>query len=324
MPRNEEAANNMSNVVTIPPSFKDYFQKLLGDELDIFLNSLHRPPAHFLRINTLKQSLRKGLTRLANLNIDHSPLPWFPAGFRITGDHASLPFTKEYSLGYYYIQEGGSMLPPVAMDPRPGHSILDMCAAPGSKTTQIAQMMQNQGVIIANDRNYRRISSLGHNLQLTGVANTLVLCEDGRQLPQRIDIQFDRVLVDAPCTASGHLRSKPLQFETPDKHRITGLQALQKGLLTAGFRLLKPGGHIIYSTCSLYPQENEAIIDHLIKRFTEASIMHPQISGLKSHPGIVTWDDEEFDTSIEQCLRVYPHDNDTDGFFVALIRKEDV
>ncbi|MFX1299525.1 MAG: RsmB/NOP family class I SAM-dependent RNA methyltransferase [Promethearchaeota archaeon] len=306
----------------IPPIFKKRFQVLLADEYDRFIESINQPLAHFIRINSIKIDIQSGLHRLKDLSISTTPLPWYSAGFRVSGNHKQLPFTREYSLGYYYIQEGGSMLPPLALSPEPHHLVLDLCAAPGSKTTQLAQMMNNQGAIIANDRVFRRITSLGHNLQLCGIINSLVLCEDGRHLSTRIPLKFDRVLIDAPCTASGLLRSKPHQFRIKDFQRIKGIQTLQKGLITSGFRLLKPSGYLVYSTCSLHPEENEAVIHHLLSHSPEASIVHPKITGIKSHPGLTHWEDAQYFEALHNCLRVYPHENDTDGFFIALIRKE--
>ncbi|MFW9831854.1 MAG: RsmB/NOP family class I SAM-dependent RNA methyltransferase [Candidatus Thorarchaeota archaeon] len=308
--------------IVVPSTFEQRFRSLLGDEYEIFIRSIRQPREHFVRINTLKTTLQTGLARLHNWDISASPLPWYKAGFRISGNQAQLPFTPEYSLGYFYIQEGGSMLPPIALNPQPNHLVLDLCAAPGSKTTQLAQMMENQGTIIANDRSFRRLTGLGHNIQTCGIINTIVLCEDGRHLSTRIPLQFDRVLIDAPCTASGHLRSKPQRYHTPDPQRIKGLQTLQKGLLTSGFRLLKPEGLLVYSTCSLHPEENEAVIHHLISHNPQAEIIQPSIPEIKSHSGITQWSKKHYNSAIQKCLRVYPHDNNTDGFFIALLRKE--
>ena len=295
---------------------------LLGEEYTQFISCLAKPTTRFVRINTLKVKRQRGLDRLGALSISATPLPWFADGFRVSGDYAQLPFTRDYSLGYFYIQEGGSMIPPVVLDPHSSHRILDLCAAPGSKTTQLAQMMNNQGVIIANDRSVRRLTSLGHNIQLCGVSNAIVLRKDGRYLAAQFPFQFDRVLVDAPCTASGHLRSKAMQFQSPNFQRIRGLQAVQKGLLSSGFRLMKPEGLLVYATCSLHPEENEMVVNHLLTKFPEARIEPPKISSLQSHPGLVHWEGTDFHESIHHCLRVYPHDNDTDGFFIALIRRE--
>jgi len=306
----------------LAPSFRDRFAALLGDELEEFLACLAKPPTAFLRVNTLKIGVEEGINRLTLLGIDAEPLPWYSAGLRVHGQLERLLGSREYTLGYFYWQEGASMLPPVALNPGPSHRVLDLCAAPGSKTTQMAQMMGNRGVIVANDRSLRRLVSLGHNLQLCGVANTLVLCSDGRWLPRNLQLRFDRVLVDAPCTASGRLRSKPPKCILPSPNRLSSLQTLQKGLLTSGFRLLKPGGLLAYSTCSLHPEENEEVVFHLLRRFPqEVEILRLSIPGLSGHPGLTEWEGRQYPEEMERCLRVYPHDNDTDGFFIALVEK---
>ena len=305
----------------IPEKFRQYFSALLGNEIEEFLESLIRPPTQFIRINTLKVSAVEGRNRLSELGIESTVLPWFSAGLRIHGSSEVIHRSREYALGYFYFQEGASMIPAVALQPESSHHLVDMCAAPGSKTTQLAQMMQNHGAIIANDRNFRRITSLGHNLQFCGVSNTVVTCEDGRGLAQRLASQFHRVLVDAPCTASGVLRSRPPQFQITEDKRLSGLQTLQKGLLTTGYRLLKPGGRLVYSTCSLHPEENEDVVQHLLRRSQEAQLLAPQISHLQSHPGLCTWENREYSDEMTRCLRIYPHDNDTDGFFLALLEK---
>ncbi|MFX1576388.1 MAG: RsmB/NOP family class I SAM-dependent RNA methyltransferase [Promethearchaeota archaeon] len=312
----------MKDVESLPSAFQQRFQKLLGKEYSHFIESIFQAPVHFVRINTLKTDLKSGIKHLNFLDIKTSPVPWYPAGFRITGAVEQLPFTKEYALGWYYVQEGGSMIPPVILDPQPTDLVLDLCAAPGSKTTQIAQMMSNEGAIIANDRSFRRLTSLGHNIQVCGVINTITLRQDGRHLSTRLPLQCDRILVDVPCTASGHLRSKSPQFKVPNPKRILGIQTVQKGLLTAAFRLLKPTGVLVYSTCSLHPEENEAVVHHLLKNSSDASLERPQISNLQSHQGITQWNDTPYQEALTDCLRIYPHDNDTDGFFIALIRKQ--
>jgi NOL1/NOP2/sun family putative RNA methylase len=316
-----DAIHTMLSINKFPQAFLERFERLLDDELDVFLQCLNQPPVNFLRVNTLKLSVPQGRIRLAAMGVKTQSLPWYSAGFRVFGEYEKIPHSCEFALGYFYVQEGGSMIPPLALKVEDDHYILDMCAAPGSKTTQIAQLMKNCGAIVANERVSRRVASLGHNLRLCGVANTIVLCEDGRTLPQKISTHFNRILVDAPCTASGHLRSKTPQFDIPNIKRIRGIQTIQKDLLTAGFRLLESGGLLVYSTCSLYPEENEDVVQNLLTRFPDAELLQPQIPQLISHPGLSQWKNSQYEDSMHRCLRVYPHDNDTDGFFIALIRR---
>jgi len=226
----------------------------------------------------------------------------------------------ERALGYVYIQEGGSMIPPLFLEPKPEDYVLDMCAAPGSKTTQIAQLMKNKGAIIANDVSLKRLSSLGFNLQLCGVINTAVTMFDGRKLPSIIKDHFDKVLVDAPCSSSGHFLSKfPSNFT---EERVKSLHVLQRGLLIAGFKMLKPGGILVYSTCSIHPFENEAVVNYLLSKEGKARVEYFEIKGIRFHPGLTEYKEKTFHPDLKYCMRIYPHDNYTDAFFIARIRKE--
>ncbi|MFX1563950.1 MAG: RsmB/NOP family class I SAM-dependent RNA methyltransferase [Promethearchaeota archaeon] len=317
----KDATDTMPSVNKLHTKFLERFKILLGDEFEAFLQCLNQPPVSFLRVNTLKFPVSQGKKRLAAMGVETHPLPWYHAGFRVSGEYEKISHSREFALGYFYFQEGGSTIPPLVLNLQEKQRILDVCAAPGSKTTQMAQIIQNSGVIVANERIFRRVASLGHNLRLCGIANTIVLCEDGRKLPQKLPITFDRILVDVPCTASGHLRSKAPQYDIPDQKRIRGIQTLQKELLSAGFRMLKSGGLLVYSTCSLHPEENEDVVQNLVTQFPDAELVQPNIPQLVSHTGISSWENRQYVDSMHRCLRVYPHDNDTDGFFIALIRR---
>ncbi|MEM1657744.1 MAG: RsmB/NOP family class I SAM-dependent RNA methyltransferase [Candidatus Jordarchaeales archaeon] len=226
----------------------------------------------------------------------------------------------ERALGYVYVQEGGSMIPPLFLELRPEDYVLDLCAAPGSKTTQMAQLMRNEGVIIANDVSLKRISSLGFNIQLCGVLNTAITMSDGRKLPLVFKEEFDKVLVDAPCSSTGHLLSKrPPSFT---KGKIKALHFLQRELLIAGFKMLKPGGILVYSTCSIHPLENEAVVNYLLSREEKARVEYFDVKGLKFHTGLTEFEGKTFHPNVENCARIYPHDNHTDAFFIARIKKE--
>ncbi len=311
----------MSSSNILPQSMLERYRVLLEDELDAFLQCLNAPQANFLRVNTLKFPVSQGRKRLEEMGVETVAIPWYSAGFRVTGEFEKIPHSYEFALGYFYFQEGGSMIPPLALKVKENQCILDMCAAPGSKTTQMAQIMQNSGVIVANERISGRVVILAHNLRLCGVANTIVLSEDGRKLTQKLSTNFDRILADVPCTASGHLRSKKSQYNFPNPRRFRAIQTLQKELLSTSFNLLRPGGLLVYSTCSLYPEENEDVVQYLLTRFNDAELVKPNVPRLVSHSGLSAWENRSYEDSMARCLRVYPHDNDTDGFFIALIRR---
>jgi NOL1/NOP2/sun family putative RNA methylase len=208
-------------------------------------------------------------------------------------------------------------LPVLALDPRPGERVLDLCAAPGGKTTFIAAKMQNRGTLVANEPSGRRQMSLLANINRLGVLNTLITAYRGESFPVRAT--FDRILVDAPCSAEGTLRKESLLQNGAPMHIITRLAQLQKRLLIRAFDLLAPNGILVYSTCTFAPEENECVVAHLLRerpaRLIPCDLPVTVCSGL---PG---WLDELFPTEIQQCARVYPHHFDSGGGFVARITR---
>ncbi len=207
------------------------------------------------------------------------------------------------------------MVPPLVLDPRPGDEVLDLCAAPGSKTTQIAQQMNNHGLIIANEPSLSRVTPLRSNCERLGITNVAITRYDGRVFP---DYLFDRVLVDAPCSAEGRARRDFRVCSRSSLKKSLDIQVLQKGLLRRAIRLTKPGGVIVYSTCTYAPEENELVVEAMLD---EAHLEHVSVSGLIECPGIAEWDGKKHSDDLKLCARYYPHQNNTGGFFVAkLIR----
>jgi len=231
--------------------------------------------------------------------------------------------TKEHLLGYYYVQEISSMLPMLVLKPAAEDIILDLCASPGSKTTQAAAMMENKGTIIANEVSLGRIRILNSNLERCGVMNTIVTHKDGVQLCKRLlkktNLKFDKILVDAPCSGEGTLRKSPKTFLMWNKKMIEKLSRTQKKLASEALKLLKVGGEMIYSTCTLSPEEDEVVIDYLIKNF-DISVEEVKLP-IKLRCGICEFEGKQYDKQVEKACRLYPQDNDTDGFFLAKIRK---
>ena len=215
------------------------------------------------------------------------------------------------------------MLPMIALQPKKGEFILDLCASPGSKTTQAASMMENGGTIIANDKDIGRIKILLANLERCGVMNTIVSKMDGLNLCEKIKKKklwrFDKILVDAPCSGEGTLRKSPKTYLMWNIKVIENLSRLQKKLAAQAMKILKVGGEMVYSTCTLSPEEDEAIIDFLTKNF-DVEVLDIKLP-LKTRCGVCEWEGQQFNKNVSKACRVYPQDNDTDGFFLCKIKK---
>ena len=289
----------------IIPDFTAFCKKLL-DPL----------PVH-LRINSLKGSVAEIHSRLERRGLQLIPEEPFGIVLRVQNIKRSghLP---EYALGLVHSQALSSVMSGLALGPEPDEIVLDMCAAPGSKTTLLAQLMGNKGIIVANEKNTSRHLSLRANLKRLGVTNTLVVRYPGQHFPKRFG--FDRVLVDVPCSAQGTLRTGPTG--TIRHSPLTGkkLSTLQCELVLRAFDLLNPGGTLLYSTCTYKPDENESVIQFLLEN--RPAKIQPITLEMKHSPGLDRWQEMVYDSTIQRCWRIYPHQIDTVGFFLAKVGKE--
>jgi len=306
--------------ISIKPGFEERYRGLLGDGYESFIDYSLRFLRKSIRVNTLKVEVT-GLKKRLESDWGLDQIPWCKQGFWI--EHAEgrrdVGNTIEHALGYFYVQESASMIPPVVLDPKPGEVVLDMCSAPGSKATQIGQYMQNGGILVCNDVTTKRIAPLSINLQRCGVMNSVVTIHPGTRFKSSA-IKFDRVLVDAPCSGTGTIRKslKTLQIWNPKM--VKRLSGTQKKLISAGFECLKPGGTMVYSTCTLEPEENEGVVDYLLSNYDDAEIKPIKLKIRRSAP-VLDYRGNSYNPEIEKCLRIWPQDNDTEGFFVARIRK---
>jgi NOL1/NOP2/sun family putative RNA methylase len=282
-------------------------------DFDDFKAIQRLPLFNSARINTLKIKRTSLLERLEAEAVPYQTFGWYPLGLRL--DVESPGKLLENLLGYIHIQEEVSMVPPLVLDPQPGEQVLDLCASPGSKTSQISQMMKNRGLIVANEPSLARIAPLRSNCERLGVLNAAITRYDGRRFPRGA---FDRILVDAPCSGEGRERRGPGTLAKSSCKRSLDLQALQIGLLKNAIRLAKPGGVVVYSTCTYAPEENETVVEKVLN---EARLEQISISGLKECPGITAWNGEPLNDDLKKCARYYPHLNDTGGFFVARLIK---
>jgi len=299
--------------------FLDRYRDIVPD-WEAFRAIQCRPLISSARINTLKIEREKLLDRLDEHAVAWHSFAWYPLGLKI--DVESPGKLIENLLGFIHIQEELSMVPPLVLDPRPEECILDMCASPGSKTTQISQMMKNRGLVIANEPSLARIAPLRSNCERLGAMNVAVTRYDGRRFPRG---PFDRVLVDAPCSAEGRERRGPGVLARSSCQRSLDLQVLQKGLLENALRLTKPGGVVVYSTCTYAPEENEMVVQSVLDGADgsySARLDRVIIPGLVSCPGIDEWNGIEMAEQMHFAARYYPHINDTGGFFVAKIIKD--
>lgn len=304
------------------PLFEERMRKLLPETRDFnkFNEIVHTSPRRFIRCNTLKIS-PDDLLKMLRVRWEVSqPYPHWPEIMIIDSElgPGELGNAIEHLLGYYYVQEISSMLSVFALDPQPGEFILDVCASPGSKTTQIAAKMENKGTLIANDVKLDRVKILSANLERCGVMNAVLTRNDGVSLCQRMAKQgfmFDRILLDAPCSGEGTLRSSPKTFKMWNFKVVEKLSREQKKLIANAFHCLKVGGTLVYSTCTHSPEENEAVVDFALKHFP-VEVEHAKLP-LHCRPGVTHWEDEKFSHEVSKTCRIYPQDNDSEGFFVA-------
>ena len=289
---------------------------VLVDDPTEFAEAIHKPLKQSFRINTLKGDKDKILEQLLNYDSEITSVPWNDNGY--VSNLTNLGSSLEHFVGQIYIQELTSMIPPlVVKDVIDNNTILDCCAAPGSKTTQIAGMMQNRGHIIANDSRHARLKSLRGNLDRLGVTNATVTLRDFKSFP---NTEADLYLVDAPCSSEGTIRKKNAvarMWKEKDYKRFT---KLQKGLLNKACEMAPSGSTIVYSTCTFSPEENEKVISEIIDN-QSVKVENIGINGLKTSPGITEWNGKRYNKEVEKCMRIWPHHNDTDAFFVARLEK---
>lgn len=322
-----EPFHNKEQIV-FKPAFVEHYSKLT--DFEIFKKYSLAFLRRSIRVNTLKisiEEIKKNLSKDWYL----TPIPWCKEGFWIehkgTKGEEGEKIEKrrdignliEHALGYFYVQEAASLIPPIVLEPQPGEVVLDMCAAPGSKTTQIAQYMQNKGLLIANDMTYQRIQALGINIQRCGITNTVLTQMYGHWFK---DFQFDRVLLDAPCSGTGTIRKSVKTLMMWNRGGIRQLAGQQRQLIDVAFQNLKQGGILVYSTCSNEPEEDEAVVSFLLEKYPDAVCEKIELP-LKHGPAILEFEGKKYHEGVKHCLRLWPQDNDTEGFFVAKIRKKE-
>jgi len=304
--------------IEIKKNFEERYMGLLGNDYNNFIDASLSFMRKSIRVNTLKitvDELKKRLEKEWNL----TQIPWCKEGFFIEhkkGLRRDIGNLIEHNLGYFYVQEAASMIPAVVLNPEPDDTVLDMCSSPGSKTTQLAAIMCNKGVLISNDSDYKRMAPLSFNIQRTGATNTLITLMEGRFFK----IPFDKILLDAPCSGTGTIRKSLKTFKMWNPNMVKRLAGTQRQLIDVAFNCLKPNGTLVYSTCSLEPEENEAVVNFLLNKYENAKLEKINLN-IKHGLAITEFNGQQYSKEVEKCLRIWPQQNDTCGFFVAKISK---
>jgi 16S rRNA (cytosine1407-C5)-methyltransferase len=316
-----------SEVQRLPALFLERFRLLVGSQkFDELANTFAEPKPTTFRVNTLKagaQFIQLLAERLQHQGFRLEKVPWYSEAFILrAGRLRDLQETEAYQKGEIYVQSLSSMLPPLLLDPRPGETVLDLTAAPGSKTTQLACLMKGEGRIVANDNNKIRFFKLRANVELQGAANVELSMKPGELFGRDFPEHFDRVLVDAPCTAEGRfLVAEPASYKYWKPAKIKEMARKQKNLILSGLRVLKPGGVLVYSTCTFAPEENEAVLTWALGKMPTLQVEKIHLSFPNQTAGLTRWEGEEFHPAVRAAVRVIPTSL-MEGFFLARIRKK--
>jgi NOL1/NOP2/sun family putative RNA methylase len=269
-----------------------------------------------IRINTLKIKADDLLKRLEKEKVMLTKVPYLGFGYIVESSTFSLGAAPEHLLGHYYVQEAAAQIPVQILNPSSEDLVLDMAAAPGGKTTQIAQYMKNEGAIVALDNNSRRLMTLRNNIERLGVTNVIVYQKDAKFVSD-LGLQFDKILLDAPC--SGNFCIDRDWFEKRTVEDFKNASKEQKKLLASAYEVLKNKGVLVYSTCSLEPEENEFVVEWFLKEYPDMTIQKIDLN--IGEDGIIDVFGQKLDKRVKFAKRLWPHKTGTQGFFIACFRK---
>ncbi|MCI6858412.1 MAG: RsmB/NOP family class I SAM-dependent RNA methyltransferase [Eubacterium sp.] len=302
----------------LPQSFLDTMQEILGEDYEAFLSGFGAERNYGLRVNTGKITLEE-FERIAPFPL--KKIPWIPNGYFYEAEDAPArhPF---YNAGLYYLQEPSAMTPASRLPVKPGERVLDLCAAPGGKATQLGSALKGEGLLVANDINTARARALLRNLELFGISNSFVTSEPPHVLAKRFPEYFHKIMVDAPCSGEGMFRKNPAVVDAWLEKGPEYFSKIQREIVVQAADMLLPGGMMLYSTCTFSPLENEKTITHLLSVRPEMEVV-PMEDYEGFSEGLTSFAGERFDESCRLCRRIWPHKMAGEGHFMALLKKKE-
>lgn len=296
--------------MNLPEQYINKMKELLGDEFDAYIESFHAQRVYGLRVNTQKISVEDFL-KISPFKL--TPVPWIPNGFYYSEDEkpAKHPY---YYAGLYYLQEPSAMTPACELPVVPGDCVLDMCAAPGGKSTELGAKLKGEGILISNDISSSRAKALLKNIELFGLKNAFVVNEDPKNMAGLYESFFDKILIDAPCSGEGMFRKDNKLIKAWEKNGPEFYGEIQRDIVLYGADMLKPGGIMLYSTCTFSKHEDEDSIKYLIENRPEMELINPSFWYEGFGHGL---------DGMDKCIRIWPHKMDGEGHFIAMLRKSE-
>lgn len=300
--------------MNLPESFVSKIQGILGNEYDDYIKSYEDKRMYGLRVNTSKISIEE-FEKICPFQI--KKIPWIPNGYYYDGKEqpAKHPY---YYAGLYYLQEPSAMTPASRLEINPGDRVLDLCAAPGGKATELGAKLRGQGLLVANDISNSRAKGLLKNIELFGISNAFVVSEKPEKLLHYFEEYFDKILIDAPCSGEGMFRKEPSIIKDWEKNGPEFYSQIQREIILQAAKMLKPGGTMLYSTCTFSPEENEGTIQYLLDHEKQFELID-----IEEYQGFSQGRPELVDGLIQltKCVRIWPHKMEAEGHFMALLRK---
>ena len=302
----------------LPVEYTDKMKDLLGDELPAYLDAFSKPRLYGLRVNTLKISAEE-FEKITPFPI--KKIPYIDNGYFYDGETYQPAKHPYYFAGLYYLQDPSAMTPASRIPVEPGDRVLDLCAAPGGKSTELAAKLSGKGVLVANDISAKRAKALHKNIELFGVTNSLITTEYPEKLAGYFPRFFDKILIDAPCSGEGMFRKDPDMIKSWDPDSPARYAAMQEDIVKHALPMLAPGGYLLYSTCTFSPLEDEETVMKILSLDESISLVDiaPYEGFAKGRPDVVNNGIKD----LEKCVRIFPHRMDGEGHFLALFHKAD-